>query len=100
MQVPSIATNIRGCREVVVNNVTGWLIEPRSSVELAQAVCIALALPQAMREAMGAKARSRIVKSFNEKRVQERFKRICEVLLRRVWVRGIKPSDFLKLPEG
>ena len=100
MQVPGIATNIRGCREVVVNNVTGWLIEPRSSVELAQAVCIALALPQAMREAMGAKARSRIVKSFNEKRVQERFKRICEVLLRRVWVRGIKPSDFLKLPEG
>ena len=31
MKVPSVATDIRGCREVVVNGVTGWLIEPRSA---------------------------------------------------------------------
>jgi glycosyltransferase involved in cell wall biosynthesis len=83
MRVPSIATSIRGCREVIVNNVTGWLVEPRSSRELADAICIALALPQAMREAMGTQARNRIVKNFNEKRVQDRFRRICDVLLRR-----------------
>ena len=37
-QIPVIATNIRGCREVVDNNKTGILIEPKDSVELKDAI--------------------------------------------------------------
>ena len=37
-QIPVIATNIRGCREVVDHNKTGILIEPKDSVELKDAI--------------------------------------------------------------
>ncbi len=36
--LPVIATDIRGCRELVTENVTGWLVPPKDPLALAQAI--------------------------------------------------------------
>ncbi len=39
MGIPSIATNIRGCRQLIANKITGILIPARDSKALADAIC-------------------------------------------------------------
>ncbi|MBT5469609.1 MAG: glycosyltransferase family 4 protein [Nitrospina sp.] len=84
MLVPAIATDIRGCREVIVPNETGWLVKPRSAEALAEKIIHTVSLPKEVRRKMGNKARAHIQKKFNEKRVMRRFSRICQVLLKRM----------------
>ncbi len=84
MQVPSVATDIRGCREVVIRNTTGFLIEPRSTTELVTGINRALALPAEERRQMGEAARDHIVRNFDQARVFTRFRRICDVLLKNI----------------
>lgn len=82
MQVPAIATDIRGCREVIVSQETGWLVSPRSSEALAKKIIDVVALPEKNRRSMGNKARSHIRKRFNEQIVMRRHRRICQILLK------------------
>jgi glycosyltransferase involved in cell wall biosynthesis len=84
MQVPCIATNVRGCREVVINGVTGFLVEPRSGADLARGICKVIALSPPQRQAIGLAGRTHISRNFNQARVFKRFRKICDVLLRNV----------------
>ena len=46
MSKPVIATNHGGSREIIENNVTGWLVEPRNPEDLAEKISYVLTLDQ------------------------------------------------------
>jgi glycosyltransferase involved in cell wall biosynthesis len=84
MRIPAIASDIRGCREVIIPKETGWLVKPRCVEALTEKIIHAVSLPQEIRHEMGRKARAHIHKKFNEKRVMRRFSKICKVLLKKM----------------
>ena len=81
MALPCVVTNIRGCREEVVEGKTGYIVPVRDAVALAARCGDLLAdLPRA-RE-MGRAGRERAVEEFSEEAVFGRQLEIYEMLLR------------------
>jgi glycosyltransferase involved in cell wall biosynthesis len=74
MKLPVVASDIRGCREVVLNGVTGLLAPPRNAPLLMEAI-ETLHNERNRARQMGEAARPHIVKSFNSKDV---CRRLCE----------------------
>ena len=72
MEVPVVATNIRGCREVVKNGETGLLVPVRNHQALAEAVAILLQDEQKRIE-MGKAGRKYILANFTEDAVYQRI---------------------------
>ena len=68
---PLIATDVAGCRQAVVDGVTGMLVPARDSVALAAAIEALLADPE-RRRAMGVAARADAEKRFDKAIVLER----------------------------
>ena len=74
MARPIIATDIRGCREVVKNGKTGLLVPPRNVQELADAIeCLYKDRDRA--RTMGELGRDHVVANFNRDLVHSR---LCE----------------------
>lgn len=73
MGVPVITTNMPGCREAADDGVTGYLCEPRSAESLTDAMMRMMDLPTAERARMGAAARSKMERDFDEKRVHRAY---------------------------
>jgi glycosyltransferase involved in cell wall biosynthesis len=74
MMVPVVASDIRGCREVVLHGVTGLLVPPRNVSLLMEAI-ETLHNERNRARQMGEEARRHIVKNFNNKDV---CRRLCE----------------------
>ena len=74
MMLPVVASDIRGCREVVLNGITGLLVPPRNVPLLMEAI-ETLHNERNRARQMGEAARQHIVKSFNNKDV---CRRLCE----------------------
>ncbi|HUV37589.1 MAG TPA: glycosyltransferase family 4 protein [Patescibacteria group bacterium] len=66
--IPVVATDIRGCREEVVDGETGLLVPPRDPEALAAAITRLLADPPRA-DAMGAAGRARVLDRFDERRI-------------------------------
>ncbi|HEY3831301.1 MAG TPA: glycosyltransferase family 4 protein [Acidimicrobiia bacterium] len=66
--LPIVATNIRGCRQVVDDGVTGRLVAPRDADALAGAL-LELASDPKRRRAMGVAARAKAIAEFDQQRV-------------------------------
>jgi glycosyltransferase involved in cell wall biosynthesis len=66
-----VATSIRGCREEVVNGVTGFLVPPRDQVSLAEAIK-KLLFSEKLRAEMGAAGRARVLAAFDERKIVAR----------------------------
>ena len=66
MGIPSVTTDAPGCREVVDDGVTGFLCDVRSAGSLAEAMERMIGLSAPERAAMGAAARRRAEKIFDE----------------------------------
>jgi L-malate glycosyltransferase len=62
--LPSIATNVGGNPEIIINKVTGILVPPNDTIALAQAVRYLLDNPDQMKE-MGTAARQTITDAFS-----------------------------------
>lgn len=67
MGLPVVATDVRGCRQVVEHGVTGLLIPPRDPAALANAVATLVADP-ALRAQMGRAGRERALRRFDQQR--------------------------------
>jgi glycosyltransferase involved in cell wall biosynthesis len=80
--LPVIATDIRGCRQVVDDGENGLLVAPRSGAALADAI-ERVATDEAMRAAMGIAARAKAERDFDQKRVIATTLTVYEQLLRR-----------------
>ena len=61
---PLIATDVPGCRDIVVDGVTGLLVMRDDPAELAAAICRLAATPD-LRARLGAAARQRVVERFS-----------------------------------
>ncbi len=68
MGLPTIATNICGCNEIVVDSVTGLLVEPRNEEALYKAMKLLSESP-ALRKQMGLNARIYIAEKFSHHNV-------------------------------
>lgn len=66
--LPMVATDVAGCREIVLDGVTGYLVPPKSHDHLASAI-IKLIKNNVLREALGRGARAKAVEEFNEEDV-------------------------------
>lgn len=74
MELPVVATDIRGCREVVKSNETGILVPVRDSSALVTAI-ENLAEDEGRRNRFGKAGRDHILKNFNHELVLERLRR-------------------------
>lgn len=68
MGLPIVATDIRGCRQVVDDGRTGFLVAPHDGVAIAEAVAT-LAARAESRSVMGANGRARARQEFDQQRV-------------------------------
>jgi glycosyltransferase involved in cell wall biosynthesis len=73
MARPLIATDVPGCRDVVVDGETGYLCEVRSAQSLGAAMLKMLAVPAAERRKMGAAGRRKVEQEFCETRVVAKY---------------------------
>ncbi len=79
MELPVIATDIRGCREEVLSGKTGILVSPGDVEALGEAI-IKLAENEKLRKDMGFNGRKRVEKHFNESAVIEKQIAVMEKL--------------------
>lgn len=68
MARPIITSDVPGCRETVLNGITGILVKPRNSSDLANAMQV-LIQDQNLRESMGQKSREYAVKKYSDEMV-------------------------------
>jgi glycosyltransferase involved in cell wall biosynthesis len=73
MARPMIATDVPGCRDIVVDKENGLLCEARSSQSLAAAMQAMLSLDPAERAAMGLRGRARVEREFDQALVVQAY---------------------------
>lgn len=83
MARPSIATDVPGCRDVVVDGRTGLLCRVRDVHDLAAKMASMLAIPPPARAAMGKAARADVIARFSETVVIDRYRRAIADAVRR-----------------
>ena len=69
--LPTVATDIRGCREAVVDGATGILVPPRDPTSLAAAI-LGLLRDASLRDRLGGAARQLAEERFDQRQVFER----------------------------
>jgi len=81
MEKPSITTNTTGCKEIVADNITGFLCRVRDEVDLADKMEKMILTPAEDRKEMGKKARQKIIKEYDKQIVIQAYvKAICEAV--------------------
>jgi glycosyltransferase involved in cell wall biosynthesis len=80
MGKPVVATDVRGCSEVVVVGETGLLVPPRDSAQLAEAI-LRLLRDADLRQQMGKAARQRAERVFDQLRVANEMDTLYQRLL-------------------
>ncbi len=74
MSLPIVATDVRGCREAVVNDFNGFIVPSQNSTRLAEALRMLLSNPE-LRQNYGKASRQRVEAEYNEEFV---FKRLTQ----------------------
>lgn len=70
---PIITTDVPGCREIVENNVTGFLIPPKNSFALEESILAFLQIERKKMIQMGVLGRKKVSKEFDRKIVVEKY---------------------------
>jgi glycosyltransferase involved in cell wall biosynthesis len=68
MELPCVATDIRGCREEIVDCESGWLVPSKNSTSLAEKLLWFIDNPDRARQ-MGHRARQRVLEHFEINKV-------------------------------
>ena len=79
MELPVVATNIRGCREAVVEGETGLIVPPQDSKALAEALRKLLA-DEGLRSRLGQAGRQRVEAEYDEQLVFQRLEACYKML--------------------
>lgn len=77
---PIVASDIGGCRDLIIPGVSGWLVSPGDSSELAQALAEALLSPDAARER--AKAAREAVAQYAWPSIGRRYSQLIQSIIR------------------
>lgn len=78
MGIPIITTDNRGCRELVKDGITGFLIPPKDSKSLYEAVQKFMNLTPEERDTMGIESRKYALERFDVRKVIENYKSIID----------------------
>ncbi|NQU42914.1 glycosyltransferase family 4 protein [bacterium] len=89
MSLPCVVTNIRGCREEVVDHQTGFIVPVRDPKALSEKCADLLADPEKARK-LGAAGRARARQLYSE---QEVFERQIEVYRQLIEEKGLEAGD-------
>lgn len=81
MAKPVITTDTAGCRDTVIDNVTGFLVPVKNIDKLADAMIKMINLPDSERVRMGKNGRELALEQFDEKAVIENYFQNIEFLL-------------------
>ncbi len=81
MAKPLIATNVPGNRSLVEDGVNGLLCKARSAASLAEAMERFIFLPMADRDALGQRAREKVVEGFSEAKVIQVYRDAIQRLI-------------------
>ena len=82
MKRPAIATNVTGCREIIVDNETGFLCKVKDVQDLADKMIKMIHLSVSEREKMGNTARERVKGKFTKKIVIDAYLHHITVILK------------------
>lgn len=82
MAKPIITTNTVGCKEVVENNINGYLCKVKDSNDLALKMEKMLSLSKTQLEKMGLAGRNKIINEFDEKFVINKYINVINELLK------------------
>jgi glycosyltransferase involved in cell wall biosynthesis len=78
MERPIITTNTTGCKEIVDDEITGFLCNVKDSVDLARQMEKMILLSTEERMIMGKKARQKIIKEFDKKIVLDAYQKAIQ----------------------
>jgi len=81
MGLPIVTTNVPGCRDVVIDNETGFLCEVNNSRDLADKMGKVLLMSIEDRKEMGLKARKRAIAIFDEKIIIGHYKEAIQYIV-------------------
>lgn len=79
---PIITTNRPGCREIIVDKVNGYLVEPRNSLDLIEKIEMFINLTNEEKEKMGKEGRKKVEKEFDRKIVVNKYLEAIDKILR------------------
>ena len=72
---PCIASDISGCREIVVDGSTGFLFKPKDAQSLINALDKFINLSQNQRREMGRRGRTHVEEHFDRQKITETYMR-------------------------
>ena len=75
MGKPLITTDVPGCKNVLMENINGFLCEPKNSHDLAQKMMQMMDLPKEEREIMGKASRDFILEKYDVKTVIKEYQK-------------------------
>lgn len=78
--LPLVATNVPGCRELVVDNESGMLCEPRDARSLERALEKVILLSSEQRLAMGRRSRDLMVSTYSYEHIIDQYDRYLQTL--------------------
>lgn len=78
MERPIITTNTTGCKEIVDDEITGFLCNVKDSLDLARQMEKMILLSREERMIMGKKARQKIIKEFDKKIVLDAYQKAIQ----------------------
>ena len=81
MTKPVIASNHGGSREIIENNLSGWLVNPGDEEALGEKILYVLNLEQDKKDLIGNNARKRIIEKFNLKQMLDKTINVYEELI-------------------
>ncbi len=73
MEIPVVATDVPGCRDVVEDGVTGFLVKVKETVGLTKAMDRIMKLSASQRREMGKRGRAKVIQEYNEKLVIDAY---------------------------
>lgn len=91
---PAIATDVTGCRDVVIDRETGLLCQAQDATSLVAACEAMLAMPRDALTAMGARAREATVQRYDDSNVILQYRQALDRLTRRACVGASASAAF------
>lgn len=83
MGIPLIASDVPGCRQVVVDGINGFLCRPFDAADLTQKMRHMLALGEVERKKLGSAGREKMLREFDERIVLDEYKSLVSEVIRK-----------------
>jgi glycosyltransferase involved in cell wall biosynthesis len=99
MELPCVATQIRGCREEIEDGKSGYLVAPRDPNALAEKLLHIARNPEVAKK-LAQNARRRVIEHFNEEVVLAKQIHIYKELLREKQLLAEAPTDGDESPSN